>query len=158
MRRSVSPPPSRLVRAVLGGALVGATLAGCTGGARPGRTSSGPSQPPVSAFRDGACRTVAPAVLRVGRDARRLGTASQLPEDVAGDLTTDQATLSAAQPTVDADARPAFARLVVQLGLVRLRSDTHSFSKDLTPDLVASYDAAVAACTAARPGGTPSAG
>ena len=126
-----------------------ALLAGCGSS---GSTSSF-AQPPVKSFRGGPCRTTAPAVLRIGRDARKLGKASSPPRDVRDRLKQDQDLLRAAQPDFDAASKPAIDALVIEVGAVRLRSDTNTYAASLGTALSKAYVAAVAACTAPASGG-----
>jgi len=121
-----------------------ALLAGC------GSSGSAPSfaQPPVSSFHAGPCRTTAAATLEIGRDARKLGKAAVPPTDVRDRLKKDQTLLRAAQPDFDPATMPAVDALVVAVGVVRLRSDTNSYSPELGTALSKAYQAAVAACTA----------
>lgn len=115
-------------------------LAGCSGG-------SSFSQPAASAFHEGTCRTVAPQVLSIGRDARRLGTSATPPEEVRDRLKQAQEALIAVQPTADAAVVAPLAKLVVSVGLVRLRSDGNTYTPDLGTALSTAYDTLVRACT-----------
>ena len=112
-------------------------------------------QPPVGSFHDGPCRTTAPAMLRIGRDARHLGKGRTPPQDLLEHLKADQALLVAAQPDFDPQSKPAIDALVIEVGLVRLRSDTTTYTPSLAPPLSEAYAAAVAACTAPTASATP---
>jgi hypothetical protein len=115
-------------------------LAGCSGG-------SSFSQPEASTFHDGTCRTIAPQVLSIGRDARKLGTSATPPVDVRDRLKQAQEALIAVQPTADAAVVAPLAKLVVSIGLVRLRADGNTYSPDLGTALSTAYDALVKSCT-----------
>lgn len=120
-------------------------LAGCNG-------SSGShdalTQPKPSAFKDGPCRAVADPVLTIGRDARKLGTGASPPSDVRADLKTAQDAVAAVRPGLEPALAARFSRLVVAVGLVRLRSDANTYAPSLGTSLSEAYDAVVSACTA----------
>ena len=113
------------------------------------------SQPPVSSFQVGPCRTTAPATLRIGRDARNLGKGRTIPEDIRAHLKADQDLLVAAQPDFDPTAKPAIDAFVIEIGLVRLRADTSGYEPALGAALSKAYDAAVQSCTAPKATPTP---
>jgi hypothetical protein len=115
-------------------------LAGCSHG-------SSFSQPKVSAFHVGTCRTVATQVLEVGRDARNLGTSASPPADVRDRLKQAQEALIAVQDTADPAVVAPLGKLVVSIGLLRLRSDGNEYTPDLGTALSQAYDAVLAACT-----------
>lgn len=105
------------------------------------------AQPEAKAFHDGTCRTVASQVLSVGRDARKLGTSASPPDDVRDRLKAAQAALIAVQSTADAAVVAPLDKLVVSIGLVRIRADGNSYAPELGTALSAAYDAVVTACT-----------
>ena len=115
-------------------------LAGCSQG-------SSFSQPKATAFHEGTCRTVATQVLEIGRDARKLGTTASPPADVRDRLKQSQEALIAIQPTADPAIVAPLAKLVVSIGLLRLRSDGNTYAPDLGTAVSQAYDAVVAACT-----------
>ena len=106
--------------------------------------SSGPKQPAASAFADGTCRTAAPDVLTIGRQARKLG--KDAPASALGPMTTAQDRLdtitSGAEPTYE----PALRKLVTSVGLVRLRAHTGSYEPSLGKDVLSAYDGVLAVC------------
>ena len=115
-------------------------LAGCSHG-------SSFSQPKATAFHEGTCRTVASQVLEIGRDARKLGTSASPPADVRDRLKQAQEALIAVQDTADPAVVAPLGKLVVSIGLVRLRSDGNTYTPDLGTALSQAYDAVLAACT-----------
>lgn len=123
-------------------------LAGCSssGGDGDGDTESF-DQPAASSFRDGSCRTAADQILGIGRDARELGTNTSPPAEVRDRLKAAQDVLVATREGLEPDLAPSFSRLIVAIGLVRLRADSNSYAPDLGTDLSAAYDVVVAACT-----------
>lgn len=122
--------------------LLPALLAGCSSSSQPAL-----SQPKEGAFHAGTCRVIAPAVLGVGRDARRLGTDGSPPADVRKRLKQDQDVLVGVQPGLDPALAGPVGTLVVSIGLVRLRSDANSYDATLGTALSKAYDGVVAACT-----------
>lgn len=142
MRRPVRVPTvaaALAVSAVLGGALVG----GCASR----KSGADFQQPPVSAFRQGACQSMAPDILSIGRDARRLGTSATPPQDVRDALKASQDRIRAVQPSLDPDLAAPVEDLVIAVGVVRLRSDTKGFTTAAASDLSAAYQRLVDACT-----------
>jgi hypothetical protein len=129
-------------------------VAACSsgGGAQPPNSSF--SQPQASAFSSGPCSAVAPAVLDVGKDAHSLAGRKPPTPAISASLKTNQDLINAVQPGLSADLAPAFRALVIQIGVVRLRTDTNTYQPSLGSDLMSSYDALVKACTAGAPAGT----
>lgn len=125
-------------------------LLGCTD-AEPSATTTTAqpvlSQPPVSAFADGSCALAAEDVLAVGRDSRRLGDGGAVDADVTASLRDAQERLAALAETADARAKAPLDRLVVAIGLVRVRADGNTYEAALGQGLATAYDAAVSACT-----------
>lgn len=108
---------------------------------------SGSDEDDLSAddFREGDCRTLAPAVLDIGRTVGDLDDEAPLPEELM--------TLTAAQdvlrntPLVSPELTPAVQQLVVDVGFVRFRSAGNTYGPELAEAVTRSYDALVAACT-----------
>lgn len=123
-------------------ALFGALATGCAGGG----SGDGFEQPPVSDFRAGACTTLAPDILSVGRDARRLGTANVAPPSVQAALKQAQDRLRAAESTLEADVAPMVSDVVVAIGAVRLSSDTGGLTLSIGKDLSTAYQRLVDGC------------
>ncbi len=133
------------------GLLVVVALAGCSNAtfdAGPG-TSPTPtlSQPDEAAFHPGGCRTAAPSVLQVGRDALLLGDGPTPDAEVQGRLAQAQDDIDAAAAALEPQERSAVQALVVSIGLVRLRADGNTYTPDLGTQLSSAYEDAVRACT-----------
>lgn len=115
--------------------------------------SSGKSAPPAlkqpkqSAFKEGPCRTVAPQILMVGRDATKLGKDKAPPTAVRDSLKRSQDVLAAVQEGLDPALVAPFSKLVISIGLVRLRSDANSYGPELSTQLSQAYQELVTACT-----------
>lgn len=107
------------------------------------------SQPPSSAFAAGTCSLAAEDVLAVGLDAVRLGDGGdgKVADEVKDSLRQTQDRLAPLAETADATAKPALDRLVVAIGLVRVRADGNTYEPALGEGLRTAYDAAVLACT-----------
>ncbi|MDP3713659.1 MAG: hypothetical protein Q8R60_14385 [Mycobacteriales bacterium] len=107
------------------------------------------SQPPSSAFVAGTCSLAAEDVLAVGRDTVRLGDGGDGKVDpaVKDSLRETQDRLAPLAETADATAKAALDRLVVAIGLVRVRADGNTYEPALGQELRTAYDAAVLACT-----------
>lgn len=117
-------------------------LAACSSG------SSAPafSQPKASAFHAGACRTVADAVLSLGRDAHALAGGTKPDPNMAKRLTDNQ-DIVFKEKDVSATEKPAFDKLVVAVGIVRIRNDSNTYEKSLADGLVTGYEDVVTVCT-----------
>ena len=120
------------------------SLTACSG------SSNGFSQPDVTAFRAGDCRTAAPNVLAIGREARKLGTAAQPPAAVLAALTDAQAPFLTS-PFSDAQAGAALRRLTTAVGFVRLRSVGKEYDPSLAASVTTAYDDVLRACTGSAP-------
>ena len=132
--------------------LCGLAVTACSG------SSSGTPafrQPPVSAFAAGTCRTVAPDVLAIGKQAQSLGAGGAVDKAVVTALEQAQTNLRPVVEGAEPAYQPALKRLVVATGLVRLQASLDSYKAETGKDLQTSYDAAVAACTGS-PSPTPS--
>ena len=130
-------------------------LVGCSssGGSRY-PTAHQVALPAVARFQPGACRLHAPEVLAVGREANGLGTGAPPAQDARDRLEQNQQALGNASAGFDLATRPAVDRLVVEIGLVRLRADSHSYTPDLAQALAKAYQEVVTPCTAPRGSGT----
>lgn len=117
-------------------------------------SSSAPSfaQPRAAAFRTGACRDAAPAVLALGRDAHALSGGDVPDEALSARLKDNQNVLAAAQPGLSTDLQPSFSALVISVGVLRLRTDTNTYDAKLAATVLADYRAVVAACTPSSSG------
>ncbi len=100
----------------------------------------------IGDFRAGGCRQLAPDVLTIARDAAKLGSSASPPQDVLDSLATAQSRIRAAQPTLEPDLTTATDALVVQVGVVRLRSDTHTYVPSVGEDLRKASDELVQVC------------
>ncbi len=128
----------RVAATVLVGSLV---LAGCSG------SSDAAKAPAASSFAEGTCRTVAPDVLELGRDASRLGDGGEVPAEVLSSLEKAQTNIrplvEAAEPTY----KPALDKLVIAVGLVRLQARVGTYRVETGDNLTKAYELAVQACT-----------
>ncbi|MCU1594245.1 MAG: hypothetical protein JWO12_1637 [Frankiales bacterium] len=120
-----------------------ALLPGCSGS-----SSSAPafSQPKASAFHPGACRSVADAVRELGRDAHTLNGGAKPDPNMAKRLSDDQDVVFKATGLSPAQ-KAAFDKLVLAVGVVRIRNDSNTYEKALAADFVKGYEAVVAVCT-----------
>lgn len=121
--------------------LCATAVVGCSAG------SDGPRQPPVSAFTDGTCRVAAPELLQIGRDARRLGAGGEVDKGVLASLTSAQDRLDALSQAAEPALKPAFTKLVVSVGLVRLQARVGTYRTAQGTQLQRDADAAIAVCT-----------
>jgi len=111
---------------------------GCTGG--------GDDQPSTGDFRAGGCQRLAPDVLTIARGAVKLGSSASPPQDVRDSLAAAQNRIRAAQPGLEPDLTKATDALVVLVGVVRLRSDTHTYVPSLGGELRQAADQLVTIC------------
>lgn len=142
------PAPFLLVVAGMSALLL---VAGCSGSTTP----AGPPLPDTSAFAAGTCRTAAPDVLAVGRAIPRLASGAQgKPGAVAGEvrdsLRDAQDRIAALAGAAEPAYKPALEKLVVQIGLVRIRADGNEYTSELGQTLTRDYDAVLRACGAAK--------
>ena len=124
-----------------------AAVSGCT------TSSNSFAQPKESAFNPGACRQLAPAVLRLGRDIHGLGTKTPSGSERTT-LKDDQQKVRDLQPGLSAGVASAVQDVVGAVGLMRIRADTNSYDGTLAGLALKQYDALVALCT--RPAASPS--
>lgn len=103
--------------------------------------------PSVDDFRAGDCRTIAPDVLTIGRDAGLLGTAPGPPRDVRASLRTAQDRIRALQPSLEPDLTAPVDVLVVAVGVVRLRSDSNGYAPSLGTELATATETVLRVCT-----------
>lgn len=109
-------------------------------------SSSRFAQPRPSAFSSGSCRALAPSVLALGKDLHQLG--SKTPDDNQRTALKDhQGELRMRQAGLPAELAPIVQTLVTTVGVVRLRTDTHSYTAVLADDAMSAYRKVVAACT-----------
>lgn len=118
--------------------------AGCGGSSTPKSTFT---QPKPAAFKDGPCRAVAPSVLSIGRDARKLGKGPMPPASVRDDLKSAQDAVAAVQAGLDPALVAPFSRLVIAVGVVRIRADSNTFEPALARSLSEAYEGVLSACT-----------
>ncbi|MCA1710154.1 MAG: hypothetical protein LC789_00350 [Actinobacteria bacterium] len=123
-----------------------ALAAGCTSGSS---GSSGPKQPPVSAFTDGTCRVIAPDVLSIGRDARavEVGVGTKVAPATLMRLEEAQSRLRPLVEGAEPAYQPALDKLVVAVGLVRLQARVGGVKAPTRDNLLQSYQALVDVCT-----------
>ena len=93
-------------------------LAGCSGSSSP----SAFRQPAVSDFAAGTCRTVAPDVLSIGKDAQRLGAGGEVKADVLTSLETAQSGIRPPVEAAEPAYKPALPKRGVSVGLGRLHA------------------------------------
>lgn len=110
-------------------------------------SSAGPTQPAVSSFADGTCRTAAPDVLAIGAQVRKLGTGKTPPAAPLDAMTSAQNRLDAIATGAEPAYQPALRRLVTAVGLLRLRAHTGSYEPSLGQGVVSAYDDVVKVCT-----------
>jgi hypothetical protein len=102
-------------------ALAAAALAGaCSGPAKPAFARPNPDE-----FRTGTCHDAAPAILTVGDIGTRLAGATAVPDPDSKSLTTQQKTLMGLRTA--AELSQPVNDLVVAIGFVRLRVDSHTY-------------------------------
>lgn len=113
----------------------------CTG------SSDGFDQPAASAFTEGTCRTAAPDVLSIGRDARRLGKGPEVDKGVLTALTTAQDRVRALAPAAEPQYAKPLTDLATAVGLVRLQAGVGRYQPETGKNLAAKYDAVLQVCT-----------
>jgi hypothetical protein len=117
-----------------------------------------PSAPPASAFAEGSCRLAAEDVLAVGRDSARLGDGGVVADEVKDSLRESQDRLVALADSADPTVKPGLDRLVLAIGLVRVRADGNTYESALGDSLRQAYEQVVRTCTTpAAPSAGPSA-
>jgi hypothetical protein len=115
--------------------------AACSGPAKPQFVRPNPDQ-----FRTGTCRDAAPAVLTVGDVGTRLAGAKAVPDTDSKALTTQQKTLMGLRTS--AELTQPVHDLVIAIGYVRLRVDSHTYDDPtLMADVVAAQQKVVHTCT-----------
>jgi hypothetical protein len=127
--------------ALLGTLCVAAVLAGCGSG------SDGPKQPAAGAFAAGTCRVAAPDVLALGRGASKLGKGPEIPSAMETSMAAAQRRLQSVTDGAEPAYQPALRKLVVAVGLVRLRAHTGTYVTSLGKDVTSAYDGVLAVCT-----------
>jgi hypothetical protein len=131
-------------------------LAGCSGdsdSSDAGPTT--PKQPAESAFAEGTCRSIAPDVLSIGKDARSLGDGGEVDKDVLTRLEQAQTRLRAVVEGAEPAYKPAIDKLVVAVGLVRFQAKPGRYQPQTGDNLVASYDGVVDVCTGPAASSSP---
>ncbi len=128
--------------------LCGLAVTACSGSSGGGASFT---QPPVSAFAAGTCRTVAPDVLAIGKQAQQLGDGGAVDKPVVDALEKAQTSLRPAVEAAEPSYQPALMQLVVATGLVRLQVSLGSYQVDTGKDLQKAYATAVGVCTLRRP-------
>jgi hypothetical protein len=120
-------------------AVVALAGAGCTGGKKEQLL-----RPRLDQFHTGTCYDAAPTVLAVGDLAIRLKGATQM-------STVDRTTLAAGQKELralrtSAELDQPVKDLVVAIGFVRLRVDSHSYEPSLMDGVLAAEQQVVKRC------------
>jgi hypothetical protein len=110
--------------------------------------SSGPKAPAASAFAEGTCRTAAPDVLTIGKQAGKLG--KDAPASALDPMTAAQDRLDTIASGAEPTYQPALRKLVTAVGLVRLRAHTGSYVPSLGKDVLTAYDDVLAVCVPAK--------
>jgi hypothetical protein len=109
-----------------------------------GCSSDGFDQPDRSDFLAGSCRDMATPVLGLGRTLHDLGKAAPTTRQRDA-LRSDQDLLRKVMPSsalaTDYDA------LVQSVGIVRLRTDSNSYTAEVAKAALTSYETLVTACT-----------
>jgi len=128
-------------------------LTACSGDSDKGPTT--PKQPAVSAFAEGTCRSIAPDVLSIGKDARSLGDGGEVDKDVLASLEEAQTRLRAIVEGAEPAYKPAIDKLVVAVGLVRFQAKAGRYQPQTGDNLVTSYDGLVDVCTGPAASSSP---
>lgn len=116
---------------------------GCTDGT----TAEDPDVPPADSFSAGTCSTVAEDVRTLGRLLPRLGDGPKVEAEALEALRESQDGLRAVADGAEPAVKPALDRLVVSVGLVRIRATGNTYEPFLGEDAQEAYDAVVAVCT-----------
>jgi len=114
-----------------------------------------PKQPAESAFAEGTCRSIAPDVLSIGKDARRLGKGGEVDKDILASLEQAQTRLRAVVEGAEATYKPALEKVVVAVGLVRFQAEAGRYQPMTGANLVTSYDAVIDVCTGPAASSSP---
>ena len=112
-----------------------------------GACSSGPDLPAEGDFAEGTCRSAAPDVVAVGRALPELGDGPEVDRDVRSSLQDAQGRLKALAEAAEPTVKPGLDRLVVAVGLVRIRADGNTYDPALGEELQKAYDEVVRSCT-----------
>jgi hypothetical protein len=107
-------------------------------------SSGGFDQPDRSDFLAGSCRDMATPVLGLGKTLHALGKAAPTTRQRDA-LRSDQGLLRKVTPS--AALATDYDALVQSVGIVRLRTDSDSYSPDVATTALASYEVLVKACT-----------
>jgi hypothetical protein len=86
-------------------------------------------------------------VLALGRDARTLGKGPEIPAKLETSMADTQRRLQSVTAGAEPAYQPALRKLVVAVGIVRLRAHTGSYATSLGKDVVSAYDGVLAVCT-----------
>ncbi len=97
-----------------------ALLSACSGPAKPAFIRPNPDE-----FRTGTCHDAAPAVLAIGDIGQRLAGAKAVPDPDSKVLTEHQKRLMGLRTS--AELSQPVSELVVAIGFVRLRVDSHTY-------------------------------
>lgn len=124
--------------------LAAVLLAGCTDDPAPPQAFP---LPPASDFLEGTCALVADDVLALGRAARALGDAPEVPPEQRTALETPQKALAAVAETAEPELKVLLEAVATRTGLVRLSADVGRFDPEVLEPLEESYGALVATCT-----------
>ncbi|HVE74015.1 MAG TPA: hypothetical protein VNA30_02855 [Mycobacteriales bacterium] len=105
-------------------------------------------QPAEDSFAAGTCRTGAPDVLALGRTVHLLGNGPTVTPERRSALSEAQDRLAAVAEGAEPMYKPAFDRLVVAVGVVRIRADSNTYEKQFGERAAAAYDEVLAVCGA----------
>jgi hypothetical protein len=104
------------------------------------------ADPPVDQFAPGLCRTVAPAVLDIGRAARDVLGGRASSGGAVASLTKSQEELRAAQQHARPQQRRSLQPLVTAIGVYRIRALSDTVSRPVTAAVASAQHRLVLHC------------
>ena len=115
---------------------------GCTGEPAPGE-----DQPPVEAFADGTCRTVAEDVRTLGRLLPELGEGPSVDEEVLEALRASQDAVRAVADGAEPGLQEPLRELSQAVGFVRIRAVGNTYEPFVGERAQEAYERVVEVCT-----------
>lgn len=116
---------------------------GCTGGSDPEQ-----DVPPVEAFADGTCSTVAEDVRTLGRLLPEIGDGPSVDDEVLEALRTSQEALRAVGEGAEPELQEPLKDLSQSVGFIRIRGVGNTYEPFIGERALEAYDGVVRACTA----------